>query len=253
VYPRGVHPAPFQRIEGRISLTTRACFLRQQHLGLGKMIKFFHVDKSFGSEHTALMDVSLTIERGEFVFITGPSGAGKTTLLKIIFCAEMPTSGYVLVNGRNLNRIKDKELALLRRRTGMVFQDFKLLSKRTVFENVALALEIMGAPFSTIRKRVHQALKYLDLGGKEGYYPPQLSGGEQQRVAIARAIINNPLILLADEPTGNLDQDLTVEIMALLKQIHIRGTTVIVATHNQALLKGTRRRVITLTKGRMVQ
>jgi len=228
-------------------------FLGQQHLGLGKMIKLFHVDKSFGSENPALIDVSLTIERGEFVFITGPSGAGKTTLLKIIFCAEMPTSGYVLVNGRNLNRIKDKELALLRRRTGMVFQDFKLLSKRTVFENVALALEIMGTPLSTIRKRVHQALKYLDLGGKEGYYPPQLSGGEQQRVAIARAIINNPLILLADEPTGNLDEGLTGEIMALLKQIHIRGTTVIVATHNQALIKGTKRRVTTLNKGRVVQ
>lgn len=134
----------------------------------------------------------------------------------------------------------------------MVFQDFKLLPNRTVFENVALALEIMGAPFSTIRKRVHQALKYLDLGGKEDYHPPQLSGGEQQRVAIARAIINSPLILLADEPTGNLDQDLTVEIMALLKRIHIRGTTVIVATHSQELLKGTRRRVVTLNKGRAV-
>ena len=208
--------------------------------------------KSFGAEIPALIDVSLTIERGEFVFVTGPSGAGKTTLLKIIICAERPTSGHAVVNGRNLNRIKDKELALLRRRTGMVFQDFKLLANRTVFENVALALEIMGAPFSTIRKRVHQALRYLDLGGKEGYYPPQLSGGEQQRVAIARAIINSPLILLADEPTGNLDQDLTIEIMALLKQIHIRGTTVIVATHNQALLKGTRRRVVTLNKGRIV-
>jgi len=216
------------------------------------MIQFFHVYKRFGSEKPALIDVSLTIEKGEFVFVTGPSGAGKTTLLKIIFCAERPTSGHVLVNGRNLNRIKDKELSLLRRRTGMVFQDFKLLPNRTVFENVALALEIMGAPFSTIRKRVHQALKYLDLGGKEDYHPPQLSGGEQQRVAIARAIINSPLILLADEPTGNLDQDLTVEIMALLKRIHIRGTTVIVATHSQELLKGTRRRVVTLNKGRAV-
>ncbi len=218
---------------------------------MGEMIQFFHVYKSFGSENPALIDVSLTIEKGEFVFVTGPSGAGKTTLLKIIFCAERPTSGYVLVNGRNLTRIKDKELSLLRRRTGMVFQDFKLLPNRTVFENVALALEIMGAPFSVIRKRVHQALKYLDLGGKEDYRPPQLSGGEQQRVAIARAIINSPLILLADEPTGNLDQDLTVEIMALLKRIHIRGTTVIVATHNQELLKGTRRRVVTLNKGRV--
>jgi len=215
------------------------------------MIQLFHVYKSFGSEHPALIDVSLTIERGEFVFITGPSGAGKTTLLKTIFCAEMPTSGHVLVSGRNLNRITGKELALLRRSTGVVFQDFKLLPSRTVFENVALALEIMGVSSITIRKRVHQILKYLDLGGKEAYRPPQLSGGEQQRVAIARAIINNPLILLADEPTGNLDQDLTVEIMALLKQIHIRGTTVIVATHSPALLEGTKRRVVTLNKGRV--
>jgi cell division transport system ATP-binding protein len=215
------------------------------------MIHLFHVYKSFGSENPALIDVNLAVEKGEFVFITGPSGAGKTTLLQIIFCAERPTSGYALVNGRNLSRIKDRELALLRRRMGVVFQDFKLIPSRTVFENVALALEIMGAPFSVIRKRVHQTLRHLDLGGKEGYYPPQLSGGEQQRVAIARAIINNPLILLADEPTGNLDPDLTVEIMALLRQIHIEGTTVVVATHDQELLRDSKRRIVTLNKGRI--
>jgi len=219
---------------------------------MGKMIQLFHIYKNFGSKNPALIDVSLTVERGEFVFITGPSGAGKTTLLKIIFCAEDPTSGHALVDGRNINRIKDRELALLRRRIGVVFQDFKLLQGRTIFENVALALEIMGLPRSTIRKSVHQTLRYLNLGGKEAYYPPQLSGGEQQRVAIARAIINNPLILLADEPTGNLDPDLTMEIMALLKQIHIRGTTVIVATHSQELLKDTKRRIVTLSKGRIV-
>jgi cell division transport system ATP-binding protein len=219
---------------------------------MGKMIQLFHIYKNFGSKNPALIDVSLTVERGEFVFITGPSGAGKTTLLKIIFCAENPTSGQALVDGRNINRIKDGELALLRRRIGVVFQDFKLLQGRTIFENVALALEIMGLPRSAIRKRVHQTLRYLDLGGKEAYYPPQLSGGEQQRVAIARAIINNPLILLADEPTGNLDPDLTMEIMALLKQIHIRGATVIVATHSQELLRDTKRRVVTLSKGRIV-
>jgi len=219
---------------------------------MGKMIQLFHIYKNFGSKNPALIDVSLTVERGEFVFITGPSGAGKTTLLKIIFCAEDPTSGHALVDGRNINRIKDRDLALLRRRIGVVFQDFKLLQGRTIFENVALALEIMGLPRSTIRKSVHQTLRYLNLGGKEAYYPPQLSGGEQQRVAIARAIINNPLILLADEPTGNLDPDLTMEIMALLKQIHIRGTTVIVATHSQELLKDTKRRIVTLSKGRIV-
>ncbi|MFB0532968.1 MAG: cell division ATP-binding protein FtsE [Desulfatiglandales bacterium] len=216
------------------------------------MIQLFNVYKSFGSKNPALIDVSLTVNKGDFVFITGSSGAGKTTLLKIIFCAEKPSSGHALVNGRNLNRINDRELALLRRRIGVVFQDFKLLPRRNVFENVALALEIMGFPLSLIRKKVHQTLRYLGLANKEGYYPPQLSGGEQQRVAIARAIINNPLILLADEPTGNLDPDLTMEIMALLKEIHIRGTTVIVATHSQELLKDTRRRIVTLSKGGIV-
>ena len=216
------------------------------------MIQLFNVYKTFGSKNPALIDVSLAINKGEFVFITGPSGAGKTTLLKIIFCAEKPTSGHALVNGRNLNRIKDRDLALLRRRIGVVFQDFKLLPGRNVFENVALSLEIMGVPLSMTRKKVHQTLRYLGLAKKEGYYPPQLSGGEQQRVAIARAIINNPLILLADEPTGNLDPDLTMEIMALLREIHSRGTTVIVATHSQELLKDTTRRIVALNKGRIV-
>ena len=216
------------------------------------MIRLFNVYKSFGSKNPALIDISLTVPKGEFVFVTGPSGAGKTTLLKIIFCAEKPTSGHALVNGRNLMRIKDSELSSLRRRIGVVFQDFKLLPRRTVFENVALSLEVMGVPSSIIRKKVHQTLRYLGLADKEGYYPPQVSGGEQQRVAIARAIVNSPLILLADEPTGNLDYDLTMETMALLKEIHTRGTTVIVATHSQELLKGTRRRIIALHKGRMV-
>jgi len=216
------------------------------------MIQLFQVYKNFGSKNPALLDINLTVKKGEFVFITGPSGAGKTTLLKIIFCAERPTSGNALVDGRNLNRIKDGDLSLLRRRIGVVFQDFKLLPRRNVFENVALALEIIGFPLSMMRKKVHQTLRYLSLADKEGYYPPQLSGGEQQRVAIARAIVNNPLILLADEPTGNLDPDLTMEIMALLKEIHIRGTTILVATHSKELLKDTTRRIVTLNKGRIV-
>jgi cell division transport system ATP-binding protein len=216
------------------------------------MIQLFQVYKNFGSKNPALLDINLTVKKGEFVFITGPSGAGKTTLLKIIFCAERPTSGNALVDGRNLNRIKDRDLSMLRRRIGVVFQDFKLLPRRNVFENVALTLEIIGFPLSMIRKKVHQTLRYLSLTNKEGYYPPQLSGGEQQRVAIARAIVNNPLILLADEPTGNLDPDLTMEIMALLKEIHIRGTTIIVATHSKELLKDTTRRIVTLNKGRIV-
>jgi cell division transport system ATP-binding protein len=216
------------------------------------MIQLFRVYKSFGSKNPALIDVNLEVKEGEFVFVTGPSGAGKTTLLKIILCSERPTSGYALVNGRNLSRINDRELAFLRRKIGVVFQDFKLLPKRNVFQNVSLALEIMGFPLSVIRKRVHQTLRYLDLANKEGYYPPQLSGGEQQRVAIARAIINNPLILLADEPTGSLDPGLTMEIMTFLREIHTRGTTVIVATHSQELLRDTTRRIVNLNKGRIV-
>ncbi len=216
------------------------------------MIRLFHVYKSFGSENPALADINLMVEKGEFIFITGPSGAGKTTLLKIIFCEERPTSGNCLVNGRNLNRIKDKELSMLRRRIGVVFQDFRLILTRTVFDNVALSLEIMGVSPHKIRKKVHQTLRYLGLEKKEAYYPPQLSGGEQQRVAIARAIINSPLILLADEPTGNLDPEMTMEIMALLREVHSRGATVIVATHSQELLRNTKRRIITLKSGRIV-
>jgi len=216
------------------------------------MIRLFNVYKSFGAQNPALIDISVEVAKGEFVFVTGPSGAGKTTLLKMIFCAEKPTSGHALVEGRNLNRIRDRELALLRRRIGVVFQDFKLLTRRNVFENVALSLEVAGISAAITRKSVHQTLRYLGLAGKEGYYPPQLSGGEQQRVAIARAVVNNPLILLADEPTGNLDHELTMEIMALLEEIHRRGTTVIVATHSQELLAGTMKRTITLNKGRIV-
>jgi cell division transport system ATP-binding protein len=215
------------------------------------MIQLFRVYKNFGSKNPALIDVNLEIKDGEFVFVTGPSGAGKTTLLKIIFCAERPTSGHALVNGRNLSRINDRELAFLRRKIGVVFQDFKLLPKRNVFQNVSLTLEIAGVPVSVIRKRVHQTLRYLGLANKEGYYPPQLSGGEQQRVAIARAIINNPVILLADEPTGSLDPGLTMEIMTFFKEIHSRGATVIVATHSQELLRNTTRRIINLNKGRV--
>ena len=185
------------------------------------MIQLFHVYKSFDA-NVALKDVNLKVREGEFVFVTGPSGAGKTTLLRLIFGAEKPTSGYILISGINLNRIRRLQLDLLRRKVGFVFQDFKLLPSKTVFENVALALEVSGHKPSFVRKKTRQALKAVGLAGKEEVYPLQLSGGEQQRVAIARAVVKDPILLLADEPTGNLDPELTQEIMVLfLSLIHI--------------------------------
>ena len=216
------------------------------------MIQVFRVFRNFGPK-VALNNLNFRIRKGEFVFVTGPSGAGKTTLLRLIFGAETPTSGQILINGINLSRISRSKLDLLRRDIGFVFQDFKLLPKRTVFENVALALEVTGEPPVFIRKKTHQTLRLVGLAEKEKAFPLQISGGEQQRVAIARAIVRNPLILLADEPTGNLDPELTKDIMVLFRSIHMRGTTVVVATHSRELLEGTAQRTIILNRGRIVE
>ncbi len=191
----------------------------------------------------------MKVRRGDFVFVTGPSGAGKTTLLRLIFGAQRPASGQILINGVNLNRVNRSKLDVLRRNIGFVFQDFKLLPKKTVFENVALALEVSGESRNFIRKKTHQTLRLVGLAEKEKIFPLQLSGGEQQRVAIARAIVRDPLILLADEPTGNLDPDLTKDIMVLFKSIHMKGTTVLVATHSRELLEGTAERTVHLDNG----
>jgi cell division transport system ATP-binding protein len=215
------------------------------------MIQFFRVSKAFGA-NTALGDLNLRIRKGEFVFITGPSGAGKTTLLRIIFGAEQPTEGQILINGINLNKISSNKLDLLRRKIGFVFQDFKLLARKTVAQNVAIALEVTGERQAIIRKKTHQMLRAVGLEAKEQSCPLELSGGEQQRVAIARAMISDPLILLADEPTGNLDPDITREIMILFRSINLKGTTVVVATHNRELLRNTEQRIIVLNKGRIV-
>ena len=215
------------------------------------MIQLFHVYKSYGGEAQALVDVTLEIEKGEFVFLTGPSGAGKSTLLKMVFCAERPSRGQILVNGRNVGRMRSSDVPYLRRNVGVVFQDFKLLPRKTVEENVAIALEIVGMPGREIRRKSYAVLKEVGLAHKLNQLPPRLSGGEQQRVASARALVNEPLLLLADEPTGNLDADRSREIMNLLFAANARGTTVVVATHDKALIETYGKRTISLENGQV--
>jgi cell division transport system ATP-binding protein len=216
------------------------------------LVQFFHVFKDYRNQ-PALLDVNLAVEKGEFVFLTGPSGAGKSTLLKLIFCAERAQRGQILVNGRNIVRIRDGAVPFLRRNIGVVFQDFKLLPPASVFENVALALEVLGMPARDVRRKVAAVLKSVGLSHKLDAPAQRLSGGEQQRVAIARALVNDPAILLADEPTGNLDDERTEDIMALLSDAHARGTTVLVATHDRGLLSRYPRRTLTLEQGRILE
>jgi cell division transport system ATP-binding protein len=212
----------------------------------------YHVDLRYMGGTYGLRDISLTLERGEFVFLTGSSGAGKTSLLRLLFGAEQPSAGQILVSGRNITRMKAAQVPALRRQIGVIFQDFKLLPERTVFENVAIALEIAGTAKREIRTRVWTVLKRLGLGHCIDHRPRTLSGGEQQRVAIARALVNDPPLLLADEPTGNLDPSLTLDIMDIIADAHARGTTVVVATHDPTLLERYRHRRIVLDGGRLV-
>lgn len=201
----------------------------------------------------ALVDLTLEIAKGEFVYVTGPSGAGKSTLLRLIFSARRPNRGQLLVNGRNTSRLARRAIPYLRRNIGVVFQDFKLLPHRTVEENVAISLEVLGVPRRDVRKRTFNLLKQVGLAHKLHQLPPRLSGGEQQRVAIARALINEPQILLADEPTGNLDAERSAEIVNLLEQANARGTTVVVATHDKSLWGSGDKRIIALQDGRLVE
>jgi len=216
------------------------------------VIQLFHVTKAYGDEPPTLYDLTLRIEKGEFVWLTGPSGAGKTTLLKLLFCAEQPSSGQIIVGGRNVNRLTQSGVPILRRSIGVVFQDFKLLANRTVAENVGFALEVLGASDREIEERAVKRLEQVGLRQKAHALPRTLSGGEQQRVAIARALVNEPALLLADEPTGNLDPSLTDSILELIFAANARGTTVIVATHDHALLQRHARRTITLAAGKVV-
>jgi cell division transport system ATP-binding protein len=216
------------------------------------MIKMFHVTKRYDQEYVALNDLTLHIPKGQFTFVTGPSGAGKSTLLRLIIREETATSGQIIVNGRNIGIISDSQIPVLRRNMGFVFQDFKLLNRKTVYENVTFVLHVIGVSPKIQKKRAFEILKMVGLQHKIHSYPQQLSGGEQQRVAIARALINEPVLLLADEPTGNLDPELALEIMDIFKRINARGTTVIVATHDRDMIQRIKGRVLMLDHGHLV-
>ena len=218
--------------------------------GAEPVIRMFHVFKRYGSQ-TTLLDVNLTVFKNEFLFVTGPSGAGKTTLLRLLFLDEVVSEGQILVNGINLHRIRRSKIPLLRRNIGVVFQDFRLINSYTVYENIALVLEAAGKHKRYIPKRVRQVLRMVGLENHTHTYPPKLSGGEQQRVAVARAAVGNPLILLADEPTGNLDTDAADMVFGLLKQLHSAGTTIIVATHDSRLFDSVHGRIVFLNHGRI--
>ena len=214
------------------------------------IIRLFHVSRHYASKH-ALMDISLDINKNEFVFINGPSGAGKTTLLNILYLGIPVSEGQVLIDGMNLSRISRKKIPVLRRKFGIIFQDYKLISTKTVFDNVAVVLEVMGKKQRLIQKKVRSVLRTVGMEERQNSYPPSLSGGEQQRVAVARAVVGAPKIILADEPTGSLDPESAEIIFDLLKKFHTRGATVIVVTHNRELIKKTGGRIIYLKQGRL--
>jgi cell division transport system ATP-binding protein len=201
----------------------------------------------------ALQGLTLNVEKAEFVFLTGPSGAGKSTFLRLLLMQERPTEGEVFVNGHNLAMLSRREIQEYRRGIGFVFQDFKLIPTRTVLENISFVSEVLGVPAAQQRRRAFQVLKWVGLQHRMNAYPKDLSGGEQQRIAIARALVNDPVLLIADEPTGNLDPDLSLEIMNLLREINAGGTTVLVATHDRELIRLVGRRTITLDQGRVVE
>ena len=216
------------------------------------MIELFHVWKQYQRSQWALQDISLQVRRGEFIFITGPSGSGKTTLLKVIFRELFPTEGQIVVDGLNILKIPDHRIYRLRRTMGIVFQDFRLLFNRKVFDNVALPLQILGIPRKEIRHRVFNTLRLINLHHKMWDYPAQLSYGEQQRVAIARAVVNNPKIILADEPTGNLDPELAFEIISLFKEVNKQGATVIIGSHDRELIRHFGHRILFLQAGKLI-
>ena len=215
------------------------------------MIEMINVRKAYDENPHALFDITLRVDKGQFIYLFGPNGAGKTTLLKLLYARERPSSGEIRVNGFDVARLRPRKVPSLRRTLGLVFQDLKLLSRRTAYENLTFALEVLGADKADSARKANQALRWVGLERKAGCLPPQLSAGEQQRLAIARAVVNDPVLLLADEPTGNLSLGAAEEIMRLFEKINLRGTTVVLATHNEGLLSMWPKEKITLEQGRM--
>ncbi len=217
------------------------------------MIELQNVTKIYPNGVRALNNVSLSVPRGDFVFLVGPSGAGKSTFLRLLFREELPTEGHLIIDGKDISDMHESRVPFLRRNMGIVLQDFQLLQRRTVSENVAFGLRVLGTPDNIIQARVQEALEQVGLSHKRRMFPDELSGGEQQRVCIARALVNNPLILITDEPTGNLDPMISYEIMQLFLEINARGTTIIMATHNHNLVNKLRKRVVALVEGRIIK
>ncbi|WP_018702193.1 MULTISPECIES: cell division ATP-binding protein FtsE [Sporomusaceae] len=217
------------------------------------MIHMKNVGKVYDSGIVALRDINVDIQKGEFVFVVGPSGAGKTTFTKMIFREELPTQGQLVVNGRNVTALKSSEVPYFRRSLGIIFQDYRLLPNRTVYENVAFAMQVIEAPRREIQKRVNHVLELVGLRYRARNFPTELSGGEQQRVAIARAIVNNPVVVIADEPTGNLDPETSWEIMKIFERINKNGTTIVMATHDKTVVDTMRKRVIAIERSSIVR
>ncbi len=218
-----------------------------------EFIKFIDVEKTYKNGVNAVYNMNLAIKKGEFVFVIGASGSGKSTLIKMLYREEKPTNGQIYVGGINVAKIKNSKVYKLRRKIGIVFQDYKLLPKLTVYENVAFALEIYGLPSSEIKRKTLKALDLVGLKSRTKSYPSQLSGGEQQRVAIARAIVNSPKLLICDEPTGNLDPDTSLEIMKVIEKINSLGTTIVMATHDREMVNKMKKRVVLLDKGKLAK